>query len=70
MFRVQAHSQAAKEALGQLRAESDVYDFWTEPALGRSTDIMTPPGRATNDLMAMLKAHDISYSVKIDDVQR
>jgi len=69
VYQVFAKSQVSFEALSKLQLTTVVYDFWTEPAMGRPTDIMVPPTH-TDEFLHFLKLNGISYSIKLDDVQR
>jgi len=69
VFRVLAENQNQFDVLSKLQETTETFDFWSEPALNRDTDIMTPPSHA-NELVQTLKAFGMSYNVKIEDVQR
>lgn len=55
------------EILGRL-TETD-FDFWADPAPGRSADIMASPQNLAG-LEQFLAKHQIQYSVMIEDVER
>ena len=69
VYQVFAKSQQSFEALSKLQLTTVVYDFWTQPAMGRPTDIMVPPTHS-DEFQQFLKLNGISYSIKLDDVQR
>lgn len=67
VLRTQALDKHSAEILGRL-TETD-FDFWAEPAPGRSADIMASPENLAG-LEQFLAKHQIQYSVMIDDVER
>lgn len=57
------------DALRQLQMTTLVFDFWTEPAMNRPTDIMAPPGHS-GELLRLLDDFQMSYKIKMEDVQK
>ena len=66
-MRTQALDTHTAQILGRI-AERD-FDFWADPAVGRSADIMASPHNLA-ELEEFLTQHKIQYSVMIDDVER
>jgi hypothetical protein len=56
------------EILLNLANNERQLDFWTDPALNDSTDIMVSPLHF-QELQIYLTANGISYTIHIDDVQ-
>jgi hypothetical protein len=48
---------------------SNSFDFWKDPAVGRSADIMAAPDKV-GELNDFLETAGISYKLVIQDVQR
>ena len=70
MFEVKTNDKAGFDVLVKLHKESTNYDFWTEPRRSHlSTNIMVPPA-FQKTFTELLEAFNISYIVKIDNVQR
>ena len=66
-MRTQALDTHTAQILGRI-TERD-FDFWADPAVGRSADIMASPHNLA-ELEEFLTQHQIQYSVMIDDVER
>jgi murein tripeptide amidase MpaA len=66
VLRTQALDKHTSEVLGRL-TERD-FDFWADPAPGRSADIMASPHDLA-DLEKFLSQHQIQYSIMIEDVE-
>lgn len=64
-----AKDMRSVEALRTLQRNTLEFDFWTDPTPGKPTDIMTPPGK-TGKLIHFLDEFQMSYEIKIADVQK
>jgi len=68
VYRTGTLNSTTSDLLRELRLSSNL-DFWTEPAPGRTTDILSPPG-LDDKVKAWLSSHGISFSTMVEDVQQ
>jgi len=68
VYRTQPQTKEQADYLQGIRETSQHYDFWTEVMLGRSVDIMVPPG-FQQQLETHLGLMDIKYQIMIEDVE-
>merc|ERR1711997_796777 len=67
VLRTQYLNMTTSKALQSLKLEDD-FDFWKDPVIGRSADIMASP-QMLPELQQFLSKHGIHYTVMIDDVE-
>ena len=67
VLRTQHLNMTTAKALQNLRLE-DTFDFWKDPVIGRSADIMVSP-QGLKGLEDLLAAHGIHHTVMIEDVE-
>merc|ERR1711997_774180 len=67
VLRTQYLNMTTSKALQSLKLEDD-FDFWKDPVIGRSADIMTSP-EMLPELQQILSKYGIHYTVMIDDVE-
>merc|ERR1711970_150229 len=68
VYRTGTLNSTTSDLLRELRLSSNL-DFWTEPAPGRTSDILSPPG-LDDKVKAWLSSHGISFSTMVEDVQQ
>lgn len=52
-----------------LERDSDSYDFWSTPDLGRDLDILVPPSKF-GDFEDTLTRYNIKYYIKNENIQK
>ena len=67
VLRTQYLNMTTSKALQSLQLEDD-FDFWQDPVIGRSADIMASP-QMLPELQQLLSKHGIHYTVMIEDVE-
>merc|ERR1711936_254738 len=67
VLRTQHLNMTTSKALQSLQLEDD-FDFWQDPVIGRSADIMASP-QMLPELQQLLSKHGIHYTVMIEDVE-
>jgi len=67
VLRTQYLNMTTSKALQSLRLEDD-FDFWKEPVIGRSADIMASP-QMLPQLQQILSRNGIHYTVMVEDVE-
>merc|ERR1711971_478766 len=67
VLRTQYLNMTTSKALQSLKLEDD-FDFWKDPVIGRSADIMASPHKCCH-LQQFLSKHGIHYTVMIEDVE-
>jgi len=67
VLRTQHLNMTTSKALQSLQLEED-FDFWQDPVIGRSADIMASP-EMLPQLQQILSKHGIHYTVMIEDVE-
>merc|ERR1712226_232201 len=67
VLRTQYLNMTTSKALQSLKLEDD-FDFWKDPVIGRSADIMASP-QMLPELQQLLSKHGIHYTVMIEDVE-
>merc|ERR1711997_25683 len=67
VLRTQYLNMTTSKALQSLKLEDD-FDFWKDPVIGRSADIMASP-QMLPELQQFLSKHGIHYTVMIEDVE-
>merc|ERR1712156_49142 len=67
VLRTQHLNMTTSKALQSLQLE-DVFDFWQDPVIGRSADIMASP-EMLSELQQILSKNGIHYTVMIEDVE-
>ena len=68
VFRISPQTRAEVDYLAGLQ-DRPMFDFWTEPVLGRTADAMVPP-RFVPAFTADLAAQGLTFEVMIPDVQK
>jgi len=68
VYRTGTLNSTTSDLLRELRLSSNL-DFWTEPAPGRTADILSPPG-LDDKVKDWLSDHGISFSTMVEDVQQ
>merc|ERR1719175_283776 len=68
VFRISPQTRAEVDFLAGLQ-DRPMFDFWTEPVLGRTADVMVPP-RLVPAFTADLAAQGLTFEVMIPDVQK
>jgi len=68
VFRISPQTRAEVDYLAGLQ-DRPMFDFWTEPVLGRTADVMVPP-RFVPAFTADLAAQGLTFEVMIPDVQK
>jgi len=67
VLRTQYLNMTTSKALQSLKLEDD-FDFWKDPVIGRSADIMASP-EMLPELQQILSKYGIHYTVMIEDVE-
>merc|ERR1712223_1115086 len=67
VLRTQHLNMTTSKALQSLQLE-DVFDFWQDPVIGRSADIMASP-EMLSELQQILSKNGIHYTVMVEDVE-
>lgn len=67
VLRTATLDQESSAVLRELQMSSIALDFWSEPAVGRTADISTPP-EALSSVTAWLDSKGISYHTHIEDL--
>merc|ERR1712156_615947 len=67
VLRTQHLNMTTSKALQSLKLE-DVFDFWQDPVIGRSADIMASP-EMLSELQQILSKNGIHYTVMVEDVE-
>merc|ERR1711936_302010 len=67
VLRTQHLNMTTSKALQSLRLE-DEFDFWQDPVIGRSADIMASP-EMLSELQQILSKNGIHYTVMVEDVE-
>jgi len=67
VLRTQHLNMTTSKALQSLRLE-DEFDFWQDPVIGRSADIMASP-EMLPELQQILSENGIHYTIMIEDVE-
>jgi len=69
VYQIKVGSKDHLNILRELEQDtSDEYDFWNSPIMGRTTDIMVPPGK-TVDFEKMMKNFNMDLGVKVSNLQ-
>lgn len=66
VFRVNVENEAQLNALQSIDGD---FDFWKEPSLGRTADVMVKPEQMA-EFQKLIKTFEINSDLSIDDVQR
>lgn len=65
------HVESVEQAkiLQNVESNPSGFDFWKSPAVGDWADVMVPPHKLA-DFEEMIQSANISYQLKINNVQR